>query len=170
MAENQMVHIDQMQERIANRDPTLCDVKPRMGTGDGGGADAEDLTREQKQFVNRFYASVRVAWGGDRFDFKFVDEREIKFSKSFWGPRIVRWGESALKWAIDEATTQRLQGNSRFQYPDVGEILSLLEPKPDDEMELVLPAHRLLPKPPIPKRDPELAKAGIAHLREILDT
>lgn len=76
--------------------------------------------------MNQFYALIRAGWGSGKFSSQFADQNDLMRSKRYWAPRILVHSDEDLARAVSMATDRKLAGDARYDWPDIGVILSTL--------------------------------------------
>lgn len=149
------IDLEAIQAKIDSQNPTLFEKPHSATTG--------DLTDDQRNLVNWFFASMRTQWGVAKYNSQFGEGNDVMFAKRHWAPRIIKYTPEQLKSMLEQADSQRIAGNEKYAWPDPAMILAL----EDNSWE------RRCHKPFEPERAIEnltAKEARIACGREILES
>lgn len=168
MAEMQVLDLDEIQRQIDARKVPVCETNSSTGISKPGDP-GHQYTPEERNTVNKFYSWIRIGWGSAKFTSQFEDEKDAVAARRFWAPRILEHSPEDLKRAIDVATQRRLEGDTRYDWPDIGVILGVLSEKPKKTSAAEAHQHRCASgRPPAVEFNPtvEFRMENIRKLRE----
>lgn len=111
------IDLEAIQAKIDSQSLTLSDQKHSATTG--------NYDSEQRRLVNWFFASMRTQWGAGKYNSQFGEGEDVNFAKRHWAPRILKHTPEQLADMLQQADTQRINGNEKFTWPDPAMILSL---------------------------------------------
>ena len=83
------------------------------------------FNREEQGIVSWFFASIRTAWGAAKFNSQFGEDDDVRYAKRYWADHILPYSREQLHGMLRAADRERLNGNDKFQWPDIAAILSL---------------------------------------------
>lgn len=149
------IDLEAIQAKIDNQNPTLFEKPHSATTG--------DLTDDQRNLVNWFFASMRTQWGVAKYNSQFGEGNDVMFAKRHWAPRIIKYTPEQLKSMLEQADSQRIAGNEKYAWPDPAMILAL----GDNAWERR--AHKPYVPPSRALGDLTAKEARIATARETLD-
>ena len=111
------IDLEAIQAKIDSQNPTLFEKPHSATTG--------DLTDDQRNLVNWFFASMRTQWGVAKYNSQFGEGNDVMFAKRHWAPRIIKYTPEQLKSMLEQADSQRIAGNEKYAWPDPAMILAL---------------------------------------------
>jgi len=74
--------------------------------------------------VEHFFRMIRGAYGAGKFTQQFPTELDLQAAQILWENEIVKHSPEELKSAIDHAIHMSTSGESEWQWPNIGLILS----------------------------------------------
>jgi len=83
------------------------------------------LTTGDKDLVNWFFLRLETSYGR-KFWTEFSDEKTVLLTKREWAGRILEYSRDDLHYAIEKMKVERENGNDDFKWPDIANILGLL--------------------------------------------
>lgn len=103
---------------------------PMAATGEHSPSKQYDA--EERERVDKFYTLIRTAWGDGKFRQQFIDADDLRRSKRYWAPEILQHSLDDLARAVEVSRQRRMQGNPRYDWPDIAVILGVIGEQPTD--------------------------------------
>ena len=102
-------------ERVGNPAQMKSEQQPSTRT----------FSRDEQNLVGWFFASLRTQWGAAKYNSQFGEGDDVKFAKRHWADRILKYTRVELAEMLQMADAERMNGNTRFDWPDIAAVLSL---------------------------------------------
>lgn len=116
----------------------------------------------QPSKTEMFFSLIRSVYGSSKYYQQWPTELDIQAAQTLWRAEIEKHTEAELKTTIDNAQHMAANGETDWQWPNIGLILS-------GARRYATAAHRqFLPAPPRELPPPTERHARISQLREIM--
>jgi len=112
--------------------------------------------------IDHFFSLIRGVYGASKFASQWPTDLDIQAAKKLWADEIAAHTPEELAKAIKNAQGMAANGETDWQWPNIGLILS-------GARRYATAAHRqFLPAPPRELPPPTERHARISQLREIM--
>ena len=119
--------IQKIQASISHRQlPKPSPLKTSTSTLRG-----DQLSSEQRNSVNRFYARIKTVYGS-KFKVTFPSPEDEKLSKREWAGQVMNLSAEDIERGIEKLKAHIVAGQKDYQWPNVPLIAALCQPQLED--------------------------------------